>query len=75
MSYNIIILFICLTNLYIFILFNFILSRKYFLYTPGKNIIKEYQPRMELNDKKIKYVIREKNKIRSSTEIAWEIKI
>ena len=51
------------------------LSRKYFLYIPGKNIIKEYKPRMKLNDKKIKYIIREKNKRRSSTEIAKEMKI
>ncbi|KQB35642.1 hypothetical protein AOG54_08770 [Acidiplasma aeolicum] len=51
------------------------MSRKYFLYIPGKNIIKEYTPRMKLNDKKIKYIIREKIKRRSSTEIAKEMKI
>ncbi len=51
------------------------MSRKYFLYIPGKNIIKEYTPRMKLTDKKIKYIIREKNKRRSSTEIAKEMKI
>jgi hypothetical protein len=27
-----------------------------------KNIIKEYKSRVKLNDKKIKYIIREKNK-------------
>ena len=51
------------------------LSSKYFLYIPSKNIIKEYKPRMKLNEKKIKYIIREKNKRRSSTEIAKEMKI
>ena len=51
------------------------MSRKYFLYIPDKNIIKEYTPRMKLNDKKIKYIIREKIKRRSSTEIAKEMKI
>jgi putative transposase len=30
---------------------------------------------MKLNDKKIKYIIREKNKRRSSTDIAMEMKI
>ncbi len=30
---------------------------------------------MKLNDKKIKYIIREKNKRRSSTEITKEMKI
>ena len=30
------------------------LSRKYFLYIPNKNIIKEYRPGMKLNDRKIK---------------------
>ncbi len=30
------------------------LSRKYFLYIPGKNIIREYRPRMKLTDKKNK---------------------
>ena len=52
-----------------------VLSRKYFLYIPGRNIIREYQPKMKLNDKKIKYIIREKNKRGSSTEIASEMKI
>ena len=56
-------------------MYGFILSRKYFLYIPSKNIIKEYKPRMKLNEKKIKYIIREKNKRRSSTEIAKEMKI
>ena len=56
-------------------MYGFILSRKYFLYIPSKNIIKEYKPRMKLNEKKIKYIIREKNKRRSSTEIAREMKI
>lgn len=32
---------------------------------PGKNIIREYSPRMKLTEKKIKYIIREKNKRRS----------
>jgi hypothetical protein len=54
---------------------NCILSRKYFLYIPSKNIIKEYRPGMKLNEKKINYIIREKNKRRSSTEIAMEMKI
>ncbi len=51
------------------------LSHKYFLYIPGKNIIKEYKPKMKLTDKKIKYIIREKIKRRSSTEIAKEMRI
>ena len=59
----------------IFVTNKCVLSRKYFLYIPGRNIISKEQPGMKLNDKKIKYIIREKNKRRSSTEIAGEMKI
>ncbi len=43
------------------------LPRKYFLYTPNKNIIRGYRPRMKLTDRKRKIHNKEKIKKRSST--------
>ncbi len=43
------------------------------MYIPGKNTIKEYQPGMKLNDKKIKYIIRNRSVL--PTQLYKKIKI